>query len=561
MLTSEQLAIIRRNSWDEEAFQQILAVLKSSEWEERQSRWEMFEAVFSFIPIGITVHKPDGTLLAFNESARRILHIPPDRPEELDPRLSTWRTVNPDGSPVNLEDFPAAQALRTGELQGGELFKAHLIDGETIWVESYAAPLYRRGETEPYGVVASLIDVTRWREAEAAVREQETLLLQLADHIQEVFYVRDGELGQWLYINQAYEAIWGRPVSELLAEPNSFRRYIHPDDLESYYQTRQKYREQDVPAHINYRIIRDDGEVRWIETRDFPIRDEQGNTIYIGGIAEDVTTQVAYEQLLRQMNDELEERVAERTLALEAANAQLVELSAVKNQFVSNISHELKTPLTNFLLYLKLLAKRPEKQEKYLNVLEREAERLRTIVENLLSISLLDYETIELKRELVVVDQFVSEFVDDRRALALDKNIRVCFYAGSQLALSTMVDRRLLMQALGCLFTNAVNYTPENGSITVVVQPKKKQEIGGVSITFSDTGYGFTAEEEEHLFDRFYRGEAARLSQLPGTGLGLEIAQQIVQRQGGEVTASSAGLEQGAMFEIWLPVRTELSLA
>ncbi len=365
MLTQEQLNLIRQCSRDEDAYQQILALVETQLSEPSHTapkeQAQIYKTAFDIVPVGITVHELDGTLIAYNQRACEILHIPPDRLEELDPRLSTWQTVHPDGSPVNPFDLPGGRALRSGKPEGGELYGAHLIDGAFIWVEAYAAPLYREGEEEPYAVVASLVDVTRWQEAEAAEREQEALLLQLAEHIQEVFYVRDVATQKMIYVSPAYETIWGRPPAEVLKESNSFRRYIHPDDLEEYHRMRQFYRDKDMPSEISYRIVRDDGQVRWIHTRDFPIRDEQGQTYRIAGIAEDVTPQVEYRQLLESMNEQLEIRVAERTDALERANERLQELSRAKNQFIGNISHELKTPLTSVKLYLHLLEARPEK--------------------------------------------------------------------------------------------------------------------------------------------------------------------------------------------------------
>ncbi|MCB0033816.1 MAG: PAS domain S-box protein [Anaerolineales bacterium] len=557
MLTQEQLNLIRQCSRDEDAYQQILAILEtqltspSNPAPEEQE--QIYETAFDIVPVGITVHALDGTLIAYNQRACEILHIPPDRLEELDPRLSTWQTVHPDGSPVNPFDLPGGRALRSGKPEGGELYGAHLIDGAFIWVEAYAAPLFREGAEQPYAVVASLVDVTRWREAEAAVREQEALLLQLAEHIQEVFYVRDMATQKMIYVSPAYETIWGRSPAEVLEESNSFRRYIHPDDLEEYHRLRQFYRDKDMPSEISYRIIRDDGQVRWIHTRDFPIRDEQGQTYRIAGIAEDVTTQVEYRQLLESMNEQLETRVAERTDALERANERLQELSRAKNQFIGNISHELKTPLTSVKLYLHLLEARPEKAPYYREALNRETDRLTNLVDNLLSISRLDRQTQEVDLQPLILDQLVQQFVADREQTVQEKQLKIDFYTKTKNPAVVEADERLLIQALGFVFTNALNYTSAQGHITVVVQPRLREDKAGFSIHVVDNGYGFTAEEAERLFERFYRGSAARQMKIPGTGLGLAIAAEIIDRHHGRIMARSDGLNQGAEFEIWLP--------
>lgn len=566
MLTDEQLEVIRQNTADEAAFRSIVSSLsKGFNFNNQPAHLhelKMLQTVFSSIPIGVTVHQTDGALLAFNRGALEILHLSEDQLEELDPRLpASWRIESPDGEPVELAALPGGKAITTGQAQQGELFRVVLANGSRIWVEVSAAPLYDEDDDRLHGVIACMMDVTRWQEAAAAEREQESLLFQLTQNMQEVFFIREEATQRFLYVSPAYETMWGRPIEELLADEKSLHDYMHPDDFEKYREERQEVRETKRPTERSFRIIRSDNEVRWISLRDFPILDESGEVVRIAAVAADVTDRVKREQVMQDLNDELEKRVAERTAALEEANKQLRELSKAKNSFVDNISHELKTPLTSIKLYLRLLDARPDKSEKYISVLHREGERLENIVENLLGISRLDGQAAPADKSLIMIDEMVKQFVEDRHYIAARSGITLQFYRQSLVSQTVMTDPALLSEVLGNVFTNAVNYTQAGGQITMVVRPKRTSAGEGVAIVVNDTGYGISAEEMPHIFDRFYRGDAAEITQTPGTGLGLSIAREILQRLGGAIEAHSDGIYEGATFEIWLPTQLDSSQA
>ncbi len=165
----------------------------------------------------------------------------------------------------------------------------------------------------------------------------------------------------------------------------------------------------------------------------------------------------------------------------------------------------------------------------------------------------MDRQTQEVDLQPLILDQLVKQFVSDRKQTVQEKQLKIDFYTKTQIPAVVEADEPLLVQALGFVFTNALNYTSAQGHITVVVQPRLREGKAGFSIYVVDNGYGFTAEEAERLFERFYRGSAARQMKIPGTGLGLAIAAEIIDRHHGRIMARSDGLNQGAEFEIWLP--------
>jgi signal transduction histidine kinase len=256
-----------------------------------------------------------------------------------------------------------------------------------------------------------------------------------------------------------------------------------------------------------------------------------------------------HEQIQRHAT-ELEARVAERTAELTVAYQELQALNFVKDEFVSNVSHELRTPIASLKLFAHLLTARPEKQASYIASLKREADRLSDLIEGLLMLSRLDQDHITTDLAPFDLNSLVQEYVADRTLLAESRRLDLVLELASDLP-DLKGDRNLLGQVLSILLTNAFNYTPEGGQVTVLtLRGQDSQEFG---FCVADTGPGILPEERLRLFDRFYRGSAARASKTPGTGLGLAIAKEIVNRHQGRIEVRSDGVpSHGSSFSVWL---------
>jgi PAS domain S-box-containing protein len=266
---------------------------------------------------------------------------------------------------------------------------------------------------------------------------------------------------------------------------------------------------------------------------------------------QDITDLKRAEAELEGHRQHLEELVEVRTAELKKANDQLTALSRVKDEFVSNVSHELRTPITSLLLRHNLLKKTPERLEYHLDSMERDIRRLHRTIEELLQLSRLDRKQTELKRIQVNINHLVGAYVSDRLIMAEAKNLHLAFLDESHL-LEVLADTGLLEQALGILLTNAINYTPPGGSITVRTLTDAERHWVGFSV--SDTGPGISMEDQSQLFQRFFRGQVGRASQAAGTGLGLAIAKEIIERHDGRIEVESSGVfAEGACFTVWLP--------
>jgi signal transduction histidine kinase len=256
-------------------------------------------------------------------------------------------------------------------------------------------------------------------------------------------------------------------------------------------------------------------------------------------------------QAMRRHSEQLGEIVAQRTLELQAALLRAQDADRVKSKFVSNVSHELRTPLANLKLYLHLLTRgRPEKLESYIVTLRREVDRLQDLIEGLLDISRLDLGKTQANLELVDLNLLVTTLVTDRWALVDDRGLRMDVEEDESLPMA-LADHKLVEQVLTNMLTNAVNYTPVGGTVTLRTGLAGADGQQWVTASVTDTGPGISVEEQEHLFERFFRGEAGRASTAPGTGLGLAICKEIMELHGGRITVDSeAGA--GSTFTVWL---------
>jgi len=255
---------------------------------------------------------------------------------------------------------------------------------------------------------------------------------------------------------------------------------------------------------------------------------------------------------LRDHADTLEATVAQRTAELSVALKQAQAADEAKSQFLSSVSHELRTPLASIRLYLGLLSQgRPEHRQRYLESLAREIERLQVLIEELLDISRLDLEKTVPQWQPVDLNVLLSTLAEDRTRLFTEHGLHLHLDTAAELPV-VAADPALLEQVATNLLTNALNYTQAGGEVWLSTMAVIQEAHPWVVFKVRDNGPGIAPEEQEQLFQRFYRGEAARVSKAPGTGLGLAISQGIVDLHHGRITLESA-VGQGSTFCVWLP--------
>jgi two-component system, OmpR family, phosphate regulon sensor histidine kinase PhoR len=231
--------------------------------------------------------------------------------------------------------------------------------------------------------------------------------------------------------------------------------------------------------------------------------------------------------------------------------ARLKEIDDVKTDFMSTVSHELRTPLTSISGYLEMLVDEDPgplnaAQSKMLAVISRNTSRLRGLIEDLLILSRIEAGTFRAARDEVDLTWLISG-VREAVAPAAEK-------AGIALTVSTEGDLRLdadgdqIDRVLSNLLSNALKFTPTGGAVSLTARREDDQAV----VVVTDTGMGIPADEQDQLFNRFFRASNANHLAVPGTGMGLAITHAIVRNHGGTITATSAE-NTGTTFTVRLP--------
>jgi PAS domain S-box-containing protein len=234
-----------------------------------------------------------------------------------------------------------------------------------------------------------------------------------------------------------------------------------------------------------------------------------------------------------------------------------VEVDRLKSEFVATVSHELRTPMTSIRGYVDILLMGAagalnENQTHFLEIVKNNTERLNILVNDLLDVSRIEAGRITLSLHPLDLREVADEVIADvlRRSQEEGKPMEVSLDAGESLP-HVVADPERVRQILGNLVDNAYNYTPSQGNIKVSMHSAN----GNVQVDVIDSGIGISLEQQERVFERFFRGEDPLVLATPGTGLGLSIVKQLVEMHHGKIWMNSNGMPgRGSTFSFTLPV-------
>ncbi len=228
-------------------------------------------------------------------------------------------------------------------------------------------------------------------------------------------------------------------------------------------------------------------------------------------------------------------------------------LERVRRDFVANVSHEFKTPLTAIQGFAETLLSGAmddaENRRRFVQIILEHAQRLARLTDDLLKLSRMDADRLDLEFQPLAVAGFVESCVESLRRRALEKDLRITVRIPAGLP-DLAADRRRLRDVLQNLLDNSLQYTPPGGLIEV----SAALENGEIVFTVADTGIGIPESDQPRIFERFYRVDAARSREAGGTGLGLSIAKHLVEAHHGRIWVESE-LGRGSRFHFSVPIR------
>ncbi|EDN9285101.1 cell wall metabolism sensor histidine kinase WalK [Listeria monocytogenes] len=231
---------------------------------------------------------------------------------------------------------------------------------------------------------------------------------------------------------------------------------------------------------------------------------------------------------------------------------QIRHLENVRSEFVTNVSHELKTPVTALKGFAETLLDGAMYDEvllkKFLTIIKEESDRLHRLIMDILALSRIEQNPVAENIELVDVDEVIEQSARTIFEMATEKNIRVTIPEKTSASVMIETDRDKLQQIVINLLSNAINYTPVDGKVEV----KLIEQEAEVIIEVTDNGIGIPAKDIDRVFERFYRVDKARSRHSGGTGLGLSIVKHLVENCGGRIEVESQE-EVGSTFRVTLP--------
>lgn len=378
-----------------------------------------------------------------------------------------------------------------------------------------------------------------------------------------------------LYWNEAARRIFGWSKEEVLGR--NFFEFLPAADavtgVREIFETLVRDRD---PHNITHLCNTKAGNTKMIQWFNSSFISENGRTIYVVSLGQDVTERLWAERARRQWGTELEARVAERTAelvranellqleieqrkkveeALREAKAAAEEANEAKSRFLAGMSHELRTPLNGIIGFSDVLRSGSEEDihrdgKKYLGHIHQSGKHLLALINDLLDMAKIEAGKLQINWEVLRVDELVDSVLQMLSGRVIEKEIHTDVSIDA--SVSVRADRRLLRQVLLNLLSNAVKYSPPGETISIRVSDGDSD--GGaamVRITVCDRGPGIPEEHKERIFSEFYQIDQPRDIGLGGTGLGLALCRHLVTEQGGRIGVENL---EGGGSRFWFTI-------
>lgn len=484
-------------------------------------------------PVGITMANRKGQVTFANSQAERVLGLVKDEITQRTYNAPTWRITDFAGGPFPDEKLPFQQVMATRQPVYDVQHAIEWPDGRRLFLAINGAPILdESGQVE--SVVFALQDITERKQAEEALQDSEHRLAES----QRLAHVGSWELN---LINSVLT--WSDEIFRIFeidpqkfgATYEAFLNVIHPDDREAVNSAYTNSLKNKIPYTIDHRLLFSDGRIKYVH--------EQCETFYDGdnpirsiGTVQDITEHKLDEEKIRQLNQELEQRVADRTAQLKAVNKEL-------EAFAYSVSHDLRAPLRHINGFLELLQKKlaanlDDRSQHYMDTIANAAKHMGQLIDDLLAFSRMGRD--ELVKMPVDLGVLVQEVIGE---LAPEMPDRTIHWHIADLPTVTG-DRAMLRLVLVNLIANALKFTRQRqaAEIEIGCLPNQDNEI---IVFIRDNGVGFDMAYADKLFGVFQRLHPA--DEFEGTGIGLANVWRIIQRHDGRTWAEGQ-VNQGATF-------------
>jgi PAS domain S-box-containing protein len=465
----------------------------------------------------------DGTILTWNSGAERIFGYTPGE--------AVGQSITLIIPPERLDEERNILArLCRGERV--EHFETERMakDRRRLDISLTISPI-RNVEGRVVGASKVARDVTARKRTEQALRESEERRRQLADNLPSgfIYQILHGPhcSRRFTYVSGGVEVLCGVTPAEVVADPMSLYGLIAEDDQARVRATEEEALRDRRPFDCQFQL-RCGGRARWLHCRSAP-RDQPGGFVVWDGIAVDITERVKMVEALRE---------ADRK----------------KDDFIALLAHELRNPLApirNGLQVMRLAAGDQGAVAQARGMMERQLGHMVRLIDDLLDVSRINRNKMELRRTRVVLADVVSSAVETARPI-IDAEGHDLIIALPQRPVYLDADLTRLAQVFSNLLTNSAKYTERGGRIWLSAERRG----GEVAVAVRDNGIGIPSESLASIFDMFAQVDRPTERSTGGLGIGLALVKGLVEMHGGKVTAESGGQGQGSTFTVTLPALT-----
>jgi PAS domain S-box-containing protein len=479
----------------------------------------LVHGAFSASAIGMAVTELDLTVVLSNGALERLLGRP--AAELTGRRLSDF---------AHVEDRAAAQrhddAVIAAEPAGFHTERCITRpDATPVWI-GLTASVLPDTEGRPRHLLLQAVDITTHKAAELDLERERRRLTdaQALAHVGSWEWNLDTDEVVW---SEELAAIFGHAIEDTAHKPSDWMGTVHPDDVE------QVNRAVDEAMNLGsteneYRIIRPDGQVRWLLGHRRGIDGPHGRRMV--GTIQDITERRLEEERRRDAE-------ALAAQALRDSERAALDASHMKSQFLANMSHEIRTPMNGVLGMLDALlhSALTEDQQRHAETARRSAESLLTIIDDVLDFSKIEAGRLELEAEAIDLVELTGELRHLLWPRAQERGLRLVVALDPAVPDVVLGDVVRLRQVLVNLITNAIKFS-EDGEIVVTIEPESGDRVRFV---VADQGIGIDEETLGRLFEPFTQADASTTRRFGGTGLGLAISRQLAELMGGTIEATS----------------------
>ncbi len=449
---------------------------------------------------------------------------------------------------IDKDDMPQIEAAVERALNHGEPYHTEVRawrqdNGQEIYVESFGEVI-RGPDGSPLQIRGSVQDVTARRHAENALRANEERL-RAATRLANVGHVIwDAVEDRCVYCSEIYAALHGLTVEQYMVQSSALDgafSLLHPEDREWYRDACRSLR-QGKGFHLEYRVVTPEGDTHYVREIVEPVLDKDGRVIFENGTIQDITPIKLAEAELRRAKEDAE--LANRA----------------KSEFLANISHELRTPLNSIIGFAELLLEErvgalgSTRQREYLFDIRQSGVLLLDLINDILDITRIEAGETVLEESEMDIPELLRGCIRMVTEKASDKDLRLETDGIADVP-RLWGDARCVKQITLSLLTNAIKFTPPQGTIRV---DSGVEESGGVWISVADTGIGISKKNQSRVLEPFEQVAGSQTRAHQGTGLGLTLTSALTKLHGGNIEIDSE-LERGTTVTVRFPPERTLA--